>query len=138
MRNLYGPVIMRRIFDAATAVGLQTVDEIDMDERNALEVYIEYNTATTLKIVPWVRLKGYVDDNEKADIWAALPEVTIAKVTDSAHPAGPTVLGGSATRSTVVVISVPNCYAMKLELSTLASGDVTIWAAPIEKPPAIS
>lgn len=137
MRNLYTPAVMEKIFDEADAAAIQS-GVIQALERNALEVYCEFTTATSLKIVPWVRLK-VMHNGEKADAWAACPEVTINRVSDTANPAGATVLGGASTRSAPTVISIPNCYEVRLELTTITGGGtVTVWAACIEKAPAIA
>lgn len=138
MRHLYTPAVMQKIFSQASAAALQSVDEINMAERNAIEIYVEYTTATSIALVPWVRLKAKHNDGN-AEAWAQLPSVTIPKVTDTASPPGNAVLGSGKTRSALVVVSVPNCFALKLELTTITGGgSVTVWAAPIEKPPAIA
>lgn len=138
MRHLYNAAVMRKVFDQAAAPALQSVAEIDAAERNAVEIYVEYTTATSIKIVPWVRLKAE-HGGDKAEVWAQLPEITIPKVTDTANPPGGAVLGAGKTRSAPTLVSIPNCFAVMLELTNITGGgSVSVWAAPIEKAPAIS
>jgi len=137
MAQRYTPSKLGLLVDDDNTVGLYpaaAADPLSALEMNTIVVAAEFQTGLANCVVkPWVNIRSKDAAGDTIDNWVPLAPVTLTAVADTGSQPPPVT--ALRFRAPPTEIAIPNCHGARLELISVSTGNVTLWAATANRSP---